>query len=232
MYSIYFEKDKGSKNARIDKVFWRKNVYLWVWSAHRDSSLACHFSFFSGDRRRFGRGTSLNGKGFAVRDYLRICNERKINRLTAGDAAKSSVIENGEKKETQQQEIKRSCDDRYEVSPEGVISDTKTGLQWYVGPDEKTTWDGANTWANKLAVAGGGWRLPTIDELDEICEKGKGSQYAHIDKIFWDKSNYLFVWSNEIEDCSALGFFFDNGGYTLCTNRKASPLDRAFAVRG
>jgi len=57
---------------------------------------------------------------------------------------------------------------RFTVSQEGIITDTQTGLEWYVGPDRDTSWDQAQAWAFSLKVAGGGWRLPALKELQTL----------------------------------------------------------------
>ena len=126
---------------------------------------------------------------------------------------------------------KRSSDGRYEVSPEGVITDTTTHLQWYVGPDERTNWYEAAAWVKKLSVAGGGWRLPTLDELEGIYEKNKGSDKAHIDAVFWNKNTSLLGWSNKTKGSSSACFFhfgYGNGYWYPSSN--ATRL-RGFAVR-
>ena len=112
-----------------------------------------------------------------------------------------------------------------------VITDTKTGLQWCVGPDRDTNWNEAKSWAENLTVAGGGWRLPTLDELEGIYEKNKGFEYAHIDKVFWDKNTYIWVWSGKSEGSSSAWFFGFYRGNRGWYPRSFSYYRRAFAVR-
>ena len=38
----------------------------------------------------------------------------------------------------------------------GIVSDSKTGLEWKVGPDKDTDWDQACDWVQKLKRYGGG----------------------------------------------------------------------------
>ena len=117
----------------------------------------------------------------------------------------------------EQEQRKRSADGRYEVSQERVITDTTTGLQWYVGPDRNTNWNEAKSWAENLIVAGGGWRLPSLDELEGIYEKNKGYGNAHIDKVFWGKNTNLWVWSNETKGSwLAWYFYFSFGNRDSC----------------
>ena len=56
---------------------------------------------------------------------------------------------------------------RFIANNSGVVKDTKTGLEWYAGPDESTTWDGAKRGVASLTkdeFAGEGWRMPTNEE--------------------------------------------------------------------
>jgi len=47
----------------------------------------------------------------------------------------------------------------------GVVADTRTGLEWLVGPDVDTSYHQAVEWVRGLTVAGGGWRMPTTKDL-------------------------------------------------------------------
>ena len=51
--------------------------------------------------------------------------------------------------------------DRFIANKNGIVWDTKTGLEWIAGPDRNTTWYEAKRWVENLNVAGGGWRMPT-----------------------------------------------------------------------
>jgi len=59
---------------------------------------------------------------------------------------------------------------RFEISEEGVISDSNTGLEWLVGPDSSMNHAAALEWAEQCDVAGGGWRLPTQEELGALLD--------------------------------------------------------------
>ncbi|MHB8765377.1 MAG: Lcl C-terminal domain-containing protein, partial [Deferrisomatales bacterium] len=63
---------------------------------------------------------------------------------------------------------------RFTVSQDGVIADGMMGLEWAVGPDRDTTYGQAQQWVANLAVAGGGWRMPTRRELATLYQKGVG----------------------------------------------------------
>jgi hypothetical protein len=117
---------------------------------------------------------------------------------------------------------------RYTISPEKVITDTKTGLEWYVGPDRDTTWDQAQSWASSLKVAGGGWRLPNRRELPTLYQQGLGER--NMAPIFQTTGWYL--WSGEAKDASsAYDFDFNGGQGSGAGPRNGSNGVRAFAVR-
>jgi len=93
--------------------------------------------------------------------------------------------------------IRTSDDGRFQAYVNGIIEDTKTGLEWYVGPQENTSWDEAEVLIFKLTVAGGGWRMPTIAELKGIAEKGKRkNEPKYLDLIF--PAHGYYVWSGEV----------------------------------
>lgn len=55
--------------------------------------------------------------------------------------------------------------DRFIEHLSGLVRDEKTGLEWFAGPDKDTTLNEAKSWVENLSVEGGGWRLPTFEEL-------------------------------------------------------------------
>ena len=118
---------------------------------------------------------------------------------------------------------------RYRVSSEGVIHDPQTGLDWFVGPDKDTTWYEAKKFADNLTVSGGGWRLPSVEELRGIYEKGKGSR--NMDPLF--KTSGWWVWADdggESSSSSAPNFSF-RAGLDYRDTRGDSLYFRGFAVR-
>ena len=60
----------------------------------------------------------------------------------------------------------------YVAYANGIVKDTNTGLEWKVGPDKDTNWDEARSWVQSLNLDGGGWRMPTTDELKTLYKKG------------------------------------------------------------
>jgi hypothetical protein len=131
------------------------------------------------------------------------------------------------------QEVGR--DGAYIAYANGIVKDTRTGLEWVAGPDEPMTQEAARAWAGSLNVGGGGWRLPTIAELKGLYQYGKGK--SNMTPLL--KTTGSWVWSSEGQDQVAHSspslprfFNFDMGredrymhGYTYLQ------FFRAFAVR-
>jgi hypothetical protein len=89
----------------------------------------------------------------------------------------------------------------------GVITDSVTGLDWFVGPNPDNTFHQAKAWVESLTVAGGGWRLPTMAELKAIYQKD-ASAY-HMDPLFQVKG--AWAWSGELRNAwSVWGLAFYN----------------------
>jgi len=57
------------------------------------------------------------------------------------------------------------CDGDFVAYANGVVADTRTGLEWLAGPDVDTSYHRAVEWVRGLTVAGGGWRMPTAKDL-------------------------------------------------------------------
>jgi hypothetical protein len=107
----------------------------------------------------------------------------------------------------------------------GII--TYNGLQWYIGPDQDTTWDQANSWVKSLTVGGGGWRMPTRAELEALYHNGMESR--NMPPEF--KTTGWLVWSGELTGSSAAWDFDFHVGRKYYYNRSYSGNARAFAVR-
>lgn len=107
---------------------------------------------------------------------------------------------------------KTSTDKRYRVSPKGIILDSRTGEQWFVGPDVDTDWNKANAWVKRLDVDGSVWRMPTIGELENIyetektIEEDKHKHSLRLDPVF--KITGTWVWAEERDSSSASVFDF------------------------
>jgi Protein of unknown function (DUF1566) len=96
---------------------------------------------------------------------------------------------------------------RFTKADNGVITDSVTGLEWYVNPNPDNKFREAKAWAESLTVAGSGWRLPTMAELKAIYQKG-ASAY-NMDPLFQVKG--AWAWSGELRNAwSVWGLAFYN----------------------
>ena len=120
-------------------------------------------------------------------------------------------------------------DGKYIAYTNGIVKDTKTGLEWKVGPDENTNWDEARSWLESLNLDGGGWRMPTEDELADLYKKKTGSR--NMTPLL--KTTGWWVWSGETQSSLYAGGFYFRGGARGGTGiyRDNSRGNRAFAVR-
>ncbi len=109
----------------------------------------------------------------------------------------------------------------------GVVVDTRTGLQWYAGPDKSTNWHEADKWVENLTVAEGGWRMPTRDEISGLCEPGRGTRNMTplLQTTGWR------VWSGEKKEPSSAWFYHFNEGRVFWYYLHTSNNHRVFAVR-
>lgn len=81
----------------------------------------------------------------------------------------------------------------FEVSSEGVIKDLRTGLEWAPVPPITVTYDLAALYAKSLGLGGGGWRLPTVDELTDLFDSGNSG--CGLDSAF--ENRYPRAWSSD-----------------------------------
>ncbi|MBN1106534.1 MAG: DUF1566 domain-containing protein [Deltaproteobacteria bacterium] len=117
-------------------------------------------------------------------------------------------------------------DGKYVAYGNGIVRDTKTGLEWVAGPNKDTTWDEAKAWVESLNVAGGGWRMPTVHDLERLYTKGEGSR--NMTPLL--KTTGWWVWAGDLKDSSeAWAYHFSGGWHSI--GRYGSNVCRAFAVR-
>ena len=112
------------------------------------------------------------------------------------------------------------------------MKDLKTELLWKTGPDRDTNWNEAKSWVQSLSLDGGGWRMPTMDELEGLYEAGAGDR----NMILLLKTKARYVWSNESAGPDkAMAFSFDDGyrrwGYHV-NPLKQTGFSGAFPKRG
>ena len=89
-------------------------------------------------------------------------------------------------------EIKR--DGRYILLSNGVVRDEKYRLEWLAGPDQDLNWFEAKNWITTTrSKYGGGWRMPSRNELSTLYVKGAGTRNMtpFIISTGWE------MWTNE-----------------------------------
>jgi hypothetical protein len=109
----------------------------------------------------------------------------------------------------------------------GAVYDKNTGLEWYAGPNRGTDWYEAKSWVESLAISGGGWRMPTRDELRTIYKKGVGKRNRTplLETAGWG------VWSVETEGSSGAWVFSFDRGNEYWRHREGVYQEYVFAVR-
>ena len=154
----------------------------------------------------------------------RLATERRAKEEAAGKERQK--LEAQRRQKATATVVERSSDGQFARHADEVITDTKTSLQWYLGPDRDTDWAGASQWVQGLKVAGGGWRMPSSAELSSLYRASTGSR--NMDSILITTG--WWVWAGETYGSKAGGFTFwrgRTGKRALSDENKA----RAFAVR-
>ena len=116
---------------------------------------------------------------------------------------------------------------RYTTPAAGTVYDTRTRLTWQQNVDPNTyTWAGATMYCKDLALAGGGWRLPSVKELVTLVDVGQKS--PAIDRTFFPNtpSDYFWTSSPLAGDPSFAWFVNFLNGYS-----STSDVGNAFRVR-
>ena len=119
-------------------------------------------------------------------------------------------------------------DGHYVFYKNGIVYDEKTNLEWMAGPDKNTSWNEAKVWVESLSVEGGGWRMPTREELKTLYQEGAGSR--NMTPLL--KTTGWWVWSGETKGAeSAWAFFFRFGNEPWSLRENSGTTFRSFAVR-
>jgi hypothetical protein len=107
-------------------------------------------------------------------------------------------------------------------SASNAAKETKPGLEWVTGPNRDTTWEDARSWVQNLVVDGGGWRMPTMEELKTIYQEGDITVLAN--------TTGRWVWTKETQGQTAWLFSF-RYGIDKWSSRSFAKNHRGFAVR-
>ena len=81
--------------------------------------------------------------------------------------------------------------ERFDFCEGAVIRDNKTGLEWEAEASGPMSWDEAMAHAESL---GDGWRLPTIEELETLLNRGRANPASSFpgmpSECFWTSTEY------------------------------------------
>ena len=208
-----YNKRKGDRNMTP----LLKTTGWWVWSGEtRGSSDAGGFPFGPGHGYWRYRGHSTNYRAFAVR------SRGEPNGKKVEAASLSKMPSTRPPSSTSSNIIDR--DGIYEAYANGIVKDTNTGLEWKAGLDRDMKWNEARSWVQGL---GSDWRMPTMDELAGLYNKGKGDR--NMTPLL--KTTGWWVWSSGTVGSSDAGTFNFSNGYRYWDLRGNSGYGRAFAVR-
>jgi len=94
---------------------------------------------------------------------------------------------------------------KYTDNMDGTVTWPCCGLVWQQVVDDKGsdgtgryTWVDAKTYCAGLALAGGGWRLPTIEELWSLVVIGQTPREPTIDRTAFPNAPSDFFWSSSV----------------------------------
>jgi len=62
-------------------------------------------------------------------------------------------------------------DGQYEKSNNGIVFDSATSLEWFLGPEKNMGWHESKKWISNLTIGGGGWRMPSRKELRTVSRR-------------------------------------------------------------
>lgn len=116
---------------------------------------------------------------------------------------------------------------RFAVTSDGVITDSQTSLEWVVGPDRDTDYGEAAQWVANCKVAGGGWRMPTRQELATLYQQGVGER--NLDPAF--ETMGWYAWSEPRDSSTAWALRFRDGIEEWLHRDNSYSYDRVFGVR-
>ena len=118
-------------------------------------------------------------------------------------------------------------DNHYLKYGNGIVYDKKSNLEWSVGPDKDVHWSEAKSWVEGLGLSGGGWRMPTKNEVKKLYKKGNGPR----NMTFLLNTNAWWIWSEEKNGSKGSRFFGFPSSYSSWYHLGFSKDRRAFAVR-
>ena len=108
-----------------------------------------------------------------------------------------------------------------------MIKDAQTGLEWLLGPNLPTDYQQAVDFVKTCQVAGGGWRLPTRQELAGLYAQGQGPR--KLNAAFYTTGSW--VWAEAKDEASWWAFSLQDGSQAAHDQYAYIGDHRVFAVR-
>ncbi len=119
---------------------------------------------------------------------------------------------------------------------DGTVKDNKTGLLWQQAVDPGTyTWDAnagagsAQAYCKHLPLAGGGWRLPSLKELQTLVDRRVAN--PAIDSTFFPATPSDWFWTSSPLAYGSSSAWYVNFTYGLTYFDSAVSLNRVRCVR-
>lgn len=121
-----------------------------------------------------------------------------------------------------------ASDGHFQMLGDGVIRNTKSGLEWYVGPNRDINWENAVAWVDGLQVACGGWQMPTRNQLKGLYQEGvkSGNMVS-----FFKNMVGMRVWCGQTRGLTMAWYFPFNGNEASSRYKDDTYRKRALAVR-
>jgi hypothetical protein len=108
-----------------------------------------------------------------------------------------------------------------------VVYDNESGLEWYAGPDQSTSWEEAKSWVIAIALDGGEWRMPTKSELKTLYQVGDGVN--NISYLLYNSGYWL--WAGQTKKSASKWIFSFSYGGEGWSGQPPDDGGRAIAVR-
>jgi len=219
--------DGPKKTARAIDIQARKTIPKFdaeeeMWAAVKHSDMSADYKAFLKEypNSRFRGAASIK-----IQQIERIKNAKKMTASVSPNIT-STNLSNKTNGQTQILDV----DGDLIKHSNTVILDRTTGLEWYVGSDEDTTWQEANDWVKNLKVGGGGWRLPTESELESIYRYNP--RRIKMSRLF--KTTGTWIWA--LSEKTAYGggkyaYYFGGHPVYKYVHATLSKSMRAFGVR-
>ena len=216
------------KNSKDDNVVAEAMYCLVLWKFASDvkdtfEKLKAYYP----DSKYISRLESVLAEREAERRRIEAERKAERRRIEAERKAERRRIE-AERRRRIEAKIGRitESDGRFFAGNKGFVLDTKRDLEWIARPGKAITWDEARSWVENLTVDGGGWRMPTLEELWRIHQKGVGVR----NRTMLLKAFGWYVWSDRSRRHTAWAYEFMAEGEAV-ELRRSTDGAWAFAVR-